>query len=289
MLDDDDQRKLFDLSSFEVPSPYSVEPEVPRIRQPVWTENKANLIAEYLYLFVLITKHGTYIDGFAGPQYPDLTDCWAAKLVLESEPRRFRHFHLYDSDPKKIDALVSLRDAQREIKGRTIQVNGPGDFNVLIKELLASGSIGEKEATFCLLDQHTFECHWSTVKTLAQHKSTGHKIELFYFFAVRWLDRAFSAVGDEKLESWWGRSDFKQLKEMRSDRRVRLLCERFRSELKYASVKPWPIFERSDGGPVMYYMVHATDHPEAPKLMSRAYRQAVSLQEPIEQSTLEFD
>ena len=286
MPHDDNQPTLFEL-----PPPVPVEPEIPRIRHPVWTENKARLIAEYLYLFVLITKHGAYIDGFAGPQYPDLPNSWAAKLVLDSEPRRLRHFYLYDSDSKKVDALRALKAAQPDIKGRKIQVNGPGDFNVLIKELLASGSIREKEATFCLLDQHTFECHWNTLKTLAEYKTTGHKIELFYFFAVRWLDRALSAVGDEKLtvEPWWGRPDYTQLKGMKSEKRVHLLCERFRNELRYASVKPWPIYERSDGGPVMYYMVHATDHPEAPNLMSRAYRQAVSPQEPVEQLMMEFD
>jgi hypothetical protein len=36
----------------------------------------------------------------------------------------------------------------------------------------------------------------------------------------------------------------------------------------------------------MYYMIHATDHPEAPKLMSRAYRNTVSPLEPIEQLDL---
>ena len=70
--------------------------------------------------------------------------------------------------------------------------------------------------------------------------------------------------------------------------RVDLLCERFKNELQYASVKSWPIFERSDGGPVMFYMVHATDHPAAHGLMSRAYRDAVSAQEPVEQLTI-FD
>jgi len=39
-------------------------------------------------------------------------------------------------------------------------------------------------------------------------------------------------------------------------------------------VKAWPIFERENGGAIMYYMIHATDHPEAPKFMSRAYRRA---------------
>lgn len=36
----------------------------------------------------------------------------------------------------------------------------------------------------------------------------------------------------------------------------------------------------------MYYMIHATDHEEAPKLMSRAYRSTVMSVEPVEQ--LEF-
>jgi hypothetical protein len=36
----------------------------------------------------------------------------------------------------------------------------------------------------------------------------------------------------------------------------------------------------------MYHVIHATDHPEAPKFMSRAYRRAVLPLEPIEQLSL---
>ena len=39
----------------------------------------------------------------------------------------------------------------------------------------------------------------------------------------------------------------------------------------------------------MYYMIHATDHPEAPKLMRRAYSRAVDPLEPIEQFKLAWD
>jgi hypothetical protein len=39
----------------------------------------------------------------------------------------------------------------------------------------------------------------------------------------------------------------------------------------------------------MYYMIHATDHPEAPRLMSRAYRQMVYPLEPLEQLSLELE
>jgi hypothetical protein len=44
------------------------------------------MISIYLRLFVYITKHGAYIDGFAGPQEPTMPEMWTAKLVLESEP-----------------------------------------------------------------------------------------------------------------------------------------------------------------------------------------------------------
>ena len=36
----------------------------------------------------------------------------------------------------------------------------------------------------------------------------------------------------------------------------------------------------------MYYMIHATDHPEAPALMNRAYHKAVTPIEPAEQMAL---
>lgn len=56
-------------------------------RRPLWTENKAKFIERYLFYFVLITKHGAYIDGFAAPQDAMNPGSWAAKLVLEL--RRF--------------------------------------------------------------------------------------------------------------------------------------------------------------------------------------------------------
>jgi len=48
-------------------------PKIPR--DPIWTENKARLISRYLYGFVLVARHGTYIDGFAAPQRPAANAC----------------------------------------------------------------------------------------------------------------------------------------------------------------------------------------------------------------------
>jgi hypothetical protein len=66
------------------------------------------------------------------------------------------------------------------------------------------------------------------------------------------------------------------------------IVRRFKEDLGYNSVKPWPIYERKNGGAIMYYMIHATDHPLAPGLMARAYNRAVSPREPIEQLRLEL-
>jgi three-Cys-motif partner protein len=160
-----------------------------------------------------------------------------------------------------------------------------------IHEVLRSGCIKQKEATFCLLDQRTFECHWSTLKVLSQYKTgQSNKIELFYFLAIGWLGRALAAVQNEKiLEDWWGRSDWSQLLTMRDLQRVEVFIDRFKKELGYKSVKPWPIFERQNGGRVMYYMIHATDHEEAPALMSRAYERAIQPKESPEQIFFEFE
>ena len=264
------------------------------MRFPIWTENKAKLIQRYLLYFVYITKHGVYIDGFAGPQEPEKPDLWAARLVLETYPRWFRQFHLFEIDKKKVAQIRTLVDGQpprdkakREPK-RTVTIYS-GDCNEHIPKLLASGTISQKEATFALLDQRTFECKWSTVEHLARYKTHERKIELFYFLPNSWLDRAIAAQKDTSvIEAWWGRSDWNQLRELRSAERRDAFMKRLKEDLGYASVKPWPIRERSDGGRIMYYMLHATDHPEAPKQMQRAYRNAV---EPIptpEQIALEL-
>lgn len=250
-------------------------------QRPIWTENKAKLIERYLYYFVMVTKHGAYIDGFAGPQYDGKVDAWAAKLVLESKPAFLRDFWLCEISKKGIASLEALNAAQPKIKGRTVKIV-PGDFNRNVAGLLASSAIADKTATFCLLDQRTFECEWQTLVTLSRHRS-DYKIELFYFLASGWLDRAISGIKDKSiLERWWGSSDYHQLKGISGHARMQLFCDRMKSELGYKHVHGWQIFSREVGGRVMYHMIHATDHDEGPRLMNRAYLNALKRREPVE-------
>ena len=262
---------------------------------PIWTEHKALLIERYLYYFVLITKHGTYIDAFAGPQEEqDGASRWSAKLVVESQPRWLQKFFLFDAEKQQVARLEQLRDGQPAKKRgepKRSFVIEHGDCNDLLPTTLAKRPIKDKEAAFALLDQRTFECEWRTVEALARYKPEGqHRIELFYFLPNAWLDRALAATtkDTERLRAWWGRDDWATLRGMKKHDRAARFAERFR-ELGYASVMPWPIMQKDEGeGSVMYYMIHATDHPEAPKLMDRAYRRVLRpREENIRQLTID--
>src|ERR1700674_493252 len=90
--------------------------------RPIWTENKAKLIERYLFYFVLITKHGAYIDGFAAPQDATNSGAWAAKLVLESKPALLREFWLCELDPERVKLLEGLKADQPANNRRKIHV-----------------------------------------------------------------------------------------------------------------------------------------------------------------------
>jgi hypothetical protein len=72
-------------------------------------------------------------------------------------------------------------------------------------------------------------------------------------------------------------------------KRCSAFCERLKNDLGYAHVLPYPILERARGRRIMYYMIHATDHPAAPKLMTYAYNTAVHPLPPEEQFLLALE
>lgn len=263
----------------EIPvRPISRERDFRSLQHPVWSEEKARLIQEYLRLFTFITKHGAYIDGFAAPQRRDLAEICSARLVLETEPKWIRDFWLCDVDPK---GIILLKDIAYKNKTKSRRINViEGDFNRNVGSVLSSSRITPKTATFALLDQRTFECEWETVQKIAGHKpnlgACDTKIEIFYFLATGWLDRSIAAVRSPltgaKLTRWWGKDDWLHLKGMQGIPRANQIADRFRTELGYASARAYAIHNRKRKGRIMYHMIHATDHSEAPSLMLRAYR-----------------
>jgi len=153
----------------------------------------------------------------------------------------------------------------------------PGDFNESVDGILSSGEIAQSEAAFCLLDQRTFECGWATLAKLAAYKQPpNNKIELLYFLGVGWLHRAFSGLKrKETARKWWGRDDYNSLHRMSCWQIAELMRTRFIQELGYKFAAAFPIFEHDGSNRIMYYMIHASDHADAPALMVRAHAKAV--------------
>ena len=242
------------------------------IEAPLWTIDKSRLIDEYIHHFLLVTKHGVYLDLFAGPQHASDMDNWSVRRVLERRTEgnpAIRHYAVCDIKRQQVKRLRVL--GQNHPSFRVYE----GDANERVHEMLKEAPITTKTACFCLIDQRTFECHWNTVEAVARYKREGYKIELFYFLAQKWLDRAWASTRDEtKLAAWWGNGEHRHFRTLRSVERAFALCSRFRDELDYAYSVPFSIHERGEGSRTMYYMIHASDHPAAAGLMARAYQRA---------------
>jgi three-Cys-motif partner protein len=254
-------------------------PRFAPLTERLWTRNKAQLIAKYLREFVFVTKHGTYIDLFAGPQRHEQEDSWSVEQVLLQQLDSFHlnHYWLFEQDPAKVDQLRVLRDAH---SGVHIEVNDPCDSNEAVPRVLPVGTLAEKEATFCLIDQRTTECEWATVQHLATMKPGRYKPEIFYFLAQSWLNRTLKTRTTDgsiaKTDRWWGSSQWRHLTDKMPHERALEFATRFTSELGYKSAIPWPIYDRKGGSTIMFHMIHATDHDRAPSLMRSAYTWAVA-------------
>lgn len=157
---------------------------------------------------------------------------------------------------------------EEDADGRTIRIH-PADCNQALPELLANADL--KGPTFCLLDQRTTECHWSTVQALASYQPGKHKIELFYFLMAGWKNRSLKNKRDDcEIKAWWGNEHYFDSITARPDRLAELFRDRFRNELGYRYCMAFPIFGRDRR--TEYWMIHATDHPEAIDLMRRSYK-----------------
>lgn len=273
-----DDEFLFDIESLPTAE---IEQRFRNIDTPLWTRNKARFIARYLNTFTFVTKHGTYIDAFAGPQHEDSREeSWAAKLVMENRPAWIRNFYLFEKDPKQVSHLEDLKSSYlAEVQDgvrRQVEVQA-GDCNVTLPEFLAQNPIREKEATFCLFDQRSTECDWTTVKSVASHKggNGGRKIEIFYFLAQGWIDRAIKSWRNDaelRCKKWWGRDDVESFLNLSSFSRGKIFASRFKNELGYRFALPFPIQKEGERGMIMFWMIHASDHERAPVLMTQAYR-----------------
>lgn len=261
-----------ELPELTAPSPFDMGVDA----EPAWSINKSQIVMTYLRLYQNITRGGFYIDGFAAPQRSDRAeDLWTVKKVLEMEPKWIRRFWLCDID-RSAEAQLRELKAKHDNKPRHVSVF-IGDFNKKVDTILETRRIIRSNSScFAFLDQRTTECHWSTLRKLAAHRPR-RRIELLYFFPAGWIHRTMGGTtteaGRRALDLWWGRSSWMEdLGDLNRESQARLVQRRFETELGYRHVLPVPIRRDGSKGSVYYYLIHASDHPQANQLMKRAYR-----------------
>lgn len=284
-----DQGNLFsENETFSKRPRDTLPPETPALKQamadnaPAQTDAKSRLIASYISKFQLVTGGGLYIDGFAAPQSRKHRDAWTARRVLEISPPRLRTFWLCDNDPEGVDMLRELKaEHHGNPKSRRVFVY-PGDFNDRVEEILSSGRIKKRTAVFAFLDQRTAECHWATVQRLAAFKGRT-RIEQLYFLGVSWLHRSLTQSRTPErlaeLDRWWGSRGWEELKDLKQIELSLAVAERFQSELGYTHTNWWPIYLKEGSRRTAFTLIHASDHPEAPKLMRRSFQEIYGYKE----------
>ena len=95
-------------------------------------------IDEYIHLFLVVTKHGVYLDLFAGPQRASDTTNWSVRRVLDRRSvgnPAIHHYAVCDSDSRKAQRLRDL--GQRHPSFCVYE----GDVNRLVNVMLEDAPI----------------------------------------------------------------------------------------------------------------------------------------------------
>jgi hypothetical protein len=147
--------------------------------------------------------------------------------------------------------------------------------------------VRDKEATFALLDQRTFECHWDTVRALATHKEGWPQGRAVLLPAEQVAAAALPRRPDEESGDRDALVGSRRLENVRvaNDAPVRRSLHGEVQDQVRLCLGEGMAHQRANirRGSVTYFMICAPDHPEAPFLMRRAFERAVEAPKPVVQ------
>lgn len=189
-----------------------------------WSEDKLNLLREYLERYTLIMQGQSdwcrngyhYIDAFAGTGKPRARD---EERYIDGSPRIAltiqRPFHSYTFIEKEPWRVERLRDLQDEFPRRKIHIY-EGDCNQIILDRVVPVIRYENfNRGFVFLDPFGMDVEWSTVQRIAETRA----LELFMNFPVMALNRTIlqnvphtlTKPRVERMNRFWGSADWRNL------------------------------------------------------------------------------
>ena len=220
-------------------------------------------------------------DAFSGPQEEDNNGLsWTAQKVLSLDSFFLKKVFLFEQDTRKVKELETLKtdfENREKQRGNPLIQIFQGDSNEMVRKIFQQeeNTLGVKQAVLALLNQRTSECSWELVEYLSTLKPTnegGTKVEIFYFLAQGWIDRALkSRKLDDKIQetaAWYRGDDWNKFLDLSIEERPIHFCGKFH-ELGYKYARSYGM--RAGDGRIMFWLIHATDHMRAPKIMERAY------------------
>lgn len=256
-----------------------------------WTQDKLEVLRLYLRMFWKVAGNGTYIDTCAGDGQALIRGVTQpGSVALAMSAGTFKQLHFFEKE-EMIDRLRFFLDYTYPVKLRNKARVHPGDVNVELPKLLASGVIPRDKSCFAFVDPDSTEVDWATIAALAGYKifdpstkpilckvemwilvNTGHALRRLWPSdrskyplpppdSAKTLDRVMGARG-----AW---VDLYKAGESSTQLAYRY-TDRLRSEFGYQYTVAHPIRRGSSRSGIQYFMVHATDHPAAVDFMTWA-------------------
>lgn len=261
-----------------------------------WTRNKLAILSEYLPALNRASKRATkrlYIDLMSGGPENQSRETGSLfdgspRIAMSCDPP-FTKVVLVEKDARLAEALRV--DIKRNFPGDPRATVVEGDCNVVIREVLSSlGYEYRFAAIFVFIDQQVAEVMWETIRTLASFRNGQHKSEVWMLLSPTMINRS---LGDKngppnpatvaRVTAMFGTDDWLQILEAERsgaispqefrDEMVNLMRWRLSSDLGYAYTARIRM-RMTQGGPEIYDMVFATDHPAGMTIMQHVYRTA---------------
>lgn len=262
-----------------------------------WTEQKLEMLAEYLPAFAKASKSAgatLYLDLFAGAAANTSRTTGrpiegSPRIALSTAPA-FTKVVLFELPAQAAKLGADLRAA---FPGRDLTVYS-GDCNQTIGAALLDLAPYNHAASFALIDQYAAEVEWSTLEKLAAFKKprrdgTRYRVELWLLLAHGMLPRGLSASDYDTWEAFvarvdalYGSRDWEPIytawaeetlapADFRSEL-VNLMRWRLERVLGYASTHTFEM-KNTNGSPI-YTMIFATDNYTGDKIMRHIYGKA---------------
>lgn len=300
----DSDEGLFDLADYEsevrqaaaalkIPKPKHALDEAREFGG--WSLHKLDLLRVYLKLYRRVAGGGSYIDGFAGTgrilvdgkERPG-----SPRIAINSGAFRRLHFFELPDQAKQLERQLKL---WVPFKNRRLCSIHPGDFNLVVLDLLNSEGIARDKPCFAFLDPYSTQLSWETVEALAGYKGGSGgvmKIELWvllntYQALVRLMPHeeptGYATSPDATTldrvmggrEAWW---DLRTV-DGRPEALANRYANRLQSKLGYGAARAHIILDPKTKRP-QYHMIHASDHKAAFSFMRWA--EVEMSQEPYE-------